>query len=252
MKLIINADDFGLTDGVNKAIVESIKHGVVTSTTLMVNQQGTDNAVALIQEHNLDCVGLHINLTLGEPISNPDTIASLVDESGHFHSRKYLVENTNSIDAEHVYIEATNQYNNAISLGVDIDHIDSHHFAAFLPNIRNGFIKFANEVALPCRRADYYIQNIQELKVKTTDIFSAKYYGDRADINGLKETILELKNSNSNVAEIMAHPGYSDSLLTQLSSYAIKREQELRTLTSLEIKAWLHEQQIELIDFKGI
>lgn len=253
MKLIINADDFGLTKGVNAAIVEAMNNGVVTTTTLMVNQLGTADAIDLIHTHKLESVGLHVNFTLGKPVSKPADIASLVDGNGEFHSRKYLTDNAEKINAEHVYIEAMNQYLNAKSYGVDIDHIDSHHFAAFLPNLRDGFIKFANKVGLPSRRADYYIDDLQALDVSTTDIFSAQFYGERANITGLKEIIIKLKGSGNKItAEIMAHPGYSDEELASLSSYTKQRERELSVLLSEEIKSWLQEQEIELIDFKGI
>ncbi|PSU34832.1 ChbG/HpnK family deacetylase [Photobacterium lutimaris] len=253
MKLIINADDFGLTKGVNAAIVEAMNNGVVTSTTLMVNQLGTADAIDLIHTHKLESIGLHVNLTLGKPVSEPEEISSLVDSNGEFHSRKYLTDNADKINAEHVYIEAMNQYLNAKSYGVDIDHFDSHHFAAFLPNLRDGFIKFANEVGLASRRADYYIEDIQALAVKTTDKFSAQFYGERANIKGLKDTILELKGSdNETTVEIMAHPGYSGDELASLSSYTTQREHELSVLLSDEIKSWLQAQEIELIDFKGI
>ncbi|MGR5065217.1 ChbG/HpnK family deacetylase [Photobacterium sp. DNB22_13_2] len=253
MKLIINADDFGLTKGVNAAIVEAINNGVVMSTTLMVNQLGTADAIDLIHTHKLESIGLHVNLTLGKPVSEPGEVSSLVDGNGEFHSRKYLTDHAEQINAEHVYIEAMNQYLNAKSYGVEIDHFDSHHFAAFLPNLRDGFIKFANEVGLASRRADYYIDDIQALAVKTTDKFSAQFYGERANIKGLKDTILELKGSDKETTvEIMAHPGYSDDELASLSSYTTQREHELSVLLSEEIKIWLQAQEIELIDFKGI
>ncbi|MGD8171774.1 ChbG/HpnK family deacetylase [Vibrio sp. TRT 21S02] len=253
MKLIINADDFGLTKSVNKAIVEAMTHGVVSSTTLMVNQSGTLDAVDLIATHQLKGVGLHVNLTLGKPVSDPSDIPTLVDDSGHFHCRQYLLDNAERVNSEHVFLEAMNQYTKAIELGVAVDHVDSHHFSAFLPNVREGFIKFVNAINLPTRRADYYVRDLSLLKVKTTDRFSAEFFDEKATLHDLKQIISESKNEGGmEVLEVMAHPGYSDASLAALSSYTERREQELEILLSGALKDWLYREQIELINFEGL
>ncbi|GAL13594.1 cellobiose phosphotransferase system YdjC-like protein [Vibrio astriarenae] len=253
MKLIINADDFGLTKQVNRAIVQAMQNGVVTSTTLMTNQPATEHAIKLIKEHQLDNIGLHVTLTSGRPISPIKNVADLIDENGQFLTYSELSKLSESIPPEQVYTEAMSQYRFAVSRGVNLTHIDSHHFAAFLPNLSEGFLAFANEVGLPCRRCDFFENNIAKLKVPTTDRFSARFYAERANKEGFKQTILELSEVVPNgTAEIMAHPAYEDDTLKSLSSYTSQREVELMVLTSFEIRTWLAQQGVELINFQQL
>ncbi|MGC9401925.1 carbohydrate deacetylase [Vibrio genomosp. F10 str. 9ZC157] len=253
MKLIINADDFGLTKGTNSAIVQAMKFGLVTSTTLMLNQLGTEDAIDIIQTYDLANIGLHVNISSGKAVSNIEDIPDLVDENGMFLGRRHLANVCESISSHQVYLEAMNQYKLALSKGVNISHVDSHHFAAFLPNLKRGFIEFANEVGLPTRRPDYYDQDLTSLTVLTPDQFSGKFYAGRSNEEGFKQTILELKENNPRgTAEIMAHPAHCDLDLAAVSSYTAQRELELNILTSPHIKQWLAEQGVELISFNDL
>jgi len=83
MKLIINADDFGLTRGVNRAVFDLAGRGSLSSTTVLVNQPYASEAVELLKLPNFS-VGLHCNLTEGAPISKPESIPFLVDANGAF------------------------------------------------------------------------------------------------------------------------------------------------------------------------
>ena len=80
MKLIINADDFGLTPAVTRGIYDAMTRGVVTSTTMMVNAWAAEYAGTLVQENPELAVGLHINVSLGTPLTD---CPSLIRE-GHF------------------------------------------------------------------------------------------------------------------------------------------------------------------------
>ena len=84
-RLIVNADDFGLTAGVNEGIQDAVEAGVVTSTTMMVNTPGFGDAVrrAAGLRDRLS-VGLHFNLTTGAPVAPASEVPSLVDGAGRF------------------------------------------------------------------------------------------------------------------------------------------------------------------------
>lgn len=84
--LIINADDFGLSPGVNQGIAEAYQAGGISSTTVMVNMPGFTDAVRLASLHPGLGVGLHFNLTYGRPVSDPRLIPSLIQADGRFHS----------------------------------------------------------------------------------------------------------------------------------------------------------------------
>ena len=91
-RLIVNADDFGLTNGVNRAIIEGHTRGAVTSATLMANMPAFDAAVGLAKDHPSLGVGLHFNIVTGQPLSE---CWSLIDDrTGDFHQLSSLIFRT--------------------------------------------------------------------------------------------------------------------------------------------------------------
>lgn len=83
-KLIVNADDFGLSSGANRAVVKAYREGILTSTSLMVGGRACDEAVALARENPGLQVGLHLTLLQGRAVSPPETVPGLVDREGNF------------------------------------------------------------------------------------------------------------------------------------------------------------------------
>ena len=105
IKLIVNADDFGLTEGTNYGIIDGHINGLVNSTTMMMNMPGTEHAVRLAKEYNLLGVGVHLVLTAGEPLLKD--VPSLVGENGSFHKQSVVREG--NINPEEVEREWTAQ-----------------------------------------------------------------------------------------------------------------------------------------------
>src|SRR5207247_5222708 len=85
--LIVNADEFGLTEHVNYGIVEAHQHGAVTSTTMLANMWAFEHAAGLARAHPTLAVGVHLNLTHGRPVLPPARVPTLVDQEGHFYRR---------------------------------------------------------------------------------------------------------------------------------------------------------------------
>src|SRR5947208_962069 len=81
-RLILNADDFGLTPGINRAVAELHAAGALTSATLMANGPAFDDAVAIAHANPTLGVGCHIVLTDGTPVSPPETIPTLLSPDG--------------------------------------------------------------------------------------------------------------------------------------------------------------------------
>ena len=85
IQLVVNADDFGLTQSVNAGIVEAHGHGILTSTTLLANGAAFDGAVEAARNARGLGVGVHLNLTEGRPVSNPRDVPSLVNAGGELY-----------------------------------------------------------------------------------------------------------------------------------------------------------------------
>ena len=143
--LIVNADDFGLTAGVSRGILEAHRHGIVTSTTLLVNREIPPSLIEELAASDLG-VGVHLNLTLGSPVASANRVPSLVDAEGRF------IRDAREASARAKVDEAR------IELGTQIDafrtimgrfptHLDSHHHVGRHSPILDLVLDFAR--ALP-------------------------------------------------------------------------------------------------------
>ncbi len=127
--LIINADDLGLTSGINRTIAELSSSGTISSTTIMVTAGDYQDALTRMKAQPTAC-GVHITMTsslpeaLVGPVSPIAEVASLVDASGKFHlDRDQFFLGANP---EEAHREATAQIERALADGIDVTHIDSH------------------------------------------------------------------------------------------------------------------------------
>lgn len=253
MKLIVNIDDLGLTEKVNESVVACFKVGVVQSTTLMMNQPATEHAIELIKQGLVPNVGLHLTLTSGKPILDPCLVPDLVDNDGYFLKQdKVLASEVLSFDQ--AYSEFKAQYDKAINAGIKLTHIDSHHFAAVFPPYKKAFIAFANDTGIPVRRVDHVVPGCEDLKVLTTEAFSAEFYAEGVTLARLQALILEFSTQIPNgTLELMSHTTLAgDTLLPTLSRYVDKRVDEFNILTSQALKNWLEINKIECIGFDSI
>lgn len=143
-RLIINADDFGFTFGSNRGILEVLAAGVVRSISVISNFPAVEE-VPLVAERFPDVsIGIHLNLSVGRPVSDPAEVSSLVDESGHFWYRRFPQKALlGKLRTGHIRKELRAQIERLKSFGVKISHWDSHQGRhLYLP-----FFKVALEVA---------------------------------------------------------------------------------------------------------
>jgi chitin disaccharide deacetylase len=149
-QLIVNADDYGLTDGVNRAIEEAHANGVVTSTTVLVSGGAAAAAGELPARHPGLDVGLHVNLTLGRPASDPARIPTLVDADGSLLAESVLLRQAlrRRIDSADVYREVLAQARALRELGVTPSHWDGHRAVAFWPWFRAPAARAAEEAGI--------------------------------------------------------------------------------------------------------
>jgi len=152
--LIVNADDFGLCEGVNAAIIDAYAAGCLSSTTLMVNGRAAQAAARLAQHHPGLGVGLHFNLTLGRPSAAAREIASLVASNGEFFSRGALVRRLllGRVSATHLAHELDRQLAAFRHLGLTPTHIDSHQHIHAFPPVFDVLARACAEHSLPLRQ----------------------------------------------------------------------------------------------------
>lgn len=245
-KLIVNADDFGLNDGVSRGILQSMAEGIVTSTSIMMNMPSAEGAITLAEAVGKRTFGLHLTLTCGRPVLDPGKIPSIVDEKGlFFHDRSQLTK-ANIIQIEE---ECRAQLQKFFGCGLKLSHIDTHHHIHELEEILPVFVKLAHENNVPLRTPQPELRDlIRTAGVKTTDIFDDRYYGGQCRIENLT-AFLASHHGFTGTVELMCHPGIVTDELRMSSKYTDGRGMELEALTSLEIKKFIVENKIILTNF---
>jgi predicted glycoside hydrolase/deacetylase ChbG (UPF0249 family) len=208
--LIVNADDFGACSGVNRGIAEAHRRGIVTSTSLMVEGSGAEEAAGLAAGCPELGVGLH----------------ALVDAAmDPFHCHR-------AIDAQLGRFEEL--------VGRAPTHLDSHHHVHARPELLAVFRRVCRRRGIPLRGYSavhscprFYGQWCGESHPEQISVASLLHILERELIDG--------------VTELSCHPGRPDPAL--VSTYATEREQELRTLCDLRVRRFLRRAGVTLIHF---
>ncbi len=151
-RLILNADDFGLTRGINRAIAELHSAGAISSATLMAAGPAFDDAIAVARAHPSLGVGCHIVLTDGAPVSPPSSIRSLIGADGK-NFRPSLVDFVQAlllgrIKEEEVAREALAQIEKLQRAGIHPTHIDTHKHTHLFPAIARPLLQVADRCGI--------------------------------------------------------------------------------------------------------
>lgn len=230
MKLILNADDFGLSRGVNFGIIDAMHYGIVRSATLMASGPAFDHAVELGKRNESLGIGIHLTLTWGYPLVSGHK--TLVDEQGKFHNLAYVESHTDCLDPVEIQKEFAAQIEKVMASGIVPTHLDSHHHVHMLPDYQGVIAAVAGQYSLPYRG---------------TKAFTADFYGTGLTFEKLRK-ILEAYQGQDPL-EVMCHPAYLDPGLQQESSYNLSRVQEYSILTASETLEYIKEKKIELINY---
>jgi predicted glycoside hydrolase/deacetylase ChbG (UPF0249 family) len=261
VRLIINADDFGLTPGVNRAIAELHDAGAVTSATLMANGPAFDNAVALALARPSLGVGCHIVLVDGTPLSDPSTIPTLLGPNrltfrnslGNFA----LGVLRGSIHQDDIRREALAQIQKLQRAGLKLTHVDTHKHTHLLSRVTRPIIRALEQSGIrairnpfeprwaaalggstrrslfvralgPGRRrfeASTPIASHRILTTRGTIGISATGHLNNSTLNAL------LRSVPDGTFELVCHPGYNDPHLDAVTTrLRTERETELRAL----------------------
>jgi chitin disaccharide deacetylase len=246
--LIVNADDFGLTRGVSRGILECYQRGIVTSTTLMVNRDADPAQLEELRSSGLG-VGLHVNLTLGTPISDPRRVGSLLDDAGQFvRDARVQAERARPEEAR---LEIGNQIE-AFRRLMDRfpTHLDSHHHVARDGALLDLLCFFARALKIPMRAQDAQVRaRAREEGIRTPEHFigdaGTEPYWSAARV------LEHLRTLPAGVSEFMTHPGYFDDELAY-SRYGKQRETEVVGLTDPGARALVAREGIQLAHFGNL
>ncbi|WP_182039029.1 chitin disaccharide deacetylase [Vibrio alginolyticus] len=242
MKVIFNADDFGLTRGVNCGIVKAHQQGVVRSTTMMVGMDAEQHALELAR-HNPDLkIGVHLRFTAGVPITKHPNLTN---------GRSYFINydelwSKQDFETQVVYDEAKAQVEHFLSLGLELSHLDSHHHAHTHPQILPVIKEVANEYRVPLRGT-----GLCQESMTIRYIFTDEFYDQKVSLDGLMAHLLSLK-ADYDLVEVMCHPAEADQALILKSGYALQRELELQVLTSPILKEQLAHHGITVTDYSEL
>lgn len=157
-RLIVNADDFGLTRGINRAIAELHQTGSLTSTTLMANGPAFDDAVETANQNPDLAIGCHIVLIDGQPISAREEISSLVANEPpekSFQSalgRFALALYSGEIQEQHIEREAVAQIRKLQHAGVRVTHLDTHKHTHMFPRVLRPLLRAAETTGVQAIR----------------------------------------------------------------------------------------------------
>lgn len=285
-RLIINADDFGYTSGVNRAIVEAHTRGVVTSSTLMATGAGFAEAVELAKTVPHLSIGCHIVLIDGVPVLPSAQIPSLTEPHGRFREglKTFAARALcGRMNPEEIEAEASAQIRKLRSAGIAVSHFDAHKHTHLFPKILRPLLRAAaaNGVRavrnpfgprLPLRSSQLLarpnlLARYAELHVLSR--FAAKFRAalDREGFTapdgslGVEVTGSLDENLFSAIArsipegtwEFVCHPGYNDAdLQAARTRLRQSRETELRVLTLPGARDTLEKQGVELISYRDL
>jgi hopanoid biosynthesis associated protein HpnK len=264
-RLILNADDFGLTAGVNRAILELHRAGVLTSASLMARAAATDEAMELARAKPSLGVGCHVVLVDGKPVLGAQNLPTLLDlRTGRFHPMlgvflKLLL--TGRIRSSEIEAETTAQINLLHSNGLRLTHIDTHKHAHMFPAVLRPVLRAARAAGIRAvrnpfepawsLRATHGAPWIRRAEVRLLRLLEPTFRRIVAEegftttdgaIGVLATGTLDsttvsslLRNLPEGTWELVTHPGYNDSDLAQAHTRLLaSRETEREALSALE------------------
>ena len=284
--LIVNADDLGWTEGVNRGILDAFRGGIVTSATLLANGAAFAEAVKATKSAPRLAVGVHLNLSDGAPTADRESVTSLLNDDGDFdHGPEDLLLKRvrGGLVVDEVEEEWDAQIQKVRDAGIRPTHLDGHKHVHMLPGLFEIALRLANKHGIEAirvsleesslrtalasssqhRSAVVMKQGVQArlLKLLARDarkeaarmgIATADYFCGIAQTGELTLEGVEqlLKSLPEGTTEFICHPGYADEALQKTATrLQASRQKELEILTDTRIRNLVASQGIRLIDY---
>lgn len=285
-QLILNADDFGLTRGVNQGIIRAHREGVLTSTTLMANGAAFDDAVECAKANPGLGVGCHLVLVGGRAVAPREEVSSLVDEQGRLpESLPVFVARVSSgmIRTKEIEREMHAQIEKIRSAGIEPSHLDTHKHTHAHPRVMVALGRVAHEVGITRVRnpaediraswetsrgdgAGISKQLVAAAAVRAVsprfaaigrkyglhwpDHFLGLAITGQLGRENLRRIIAGLGEGQT---EIMLHPGVCDAELASTGSRLLRqRETELEGLLDPDVRSAIEERGVRLITYREL
>ena len=284
-RLIINADDFGLTPGVNRAIAELHQAKALTSATLMATGPAFEDAVAIAHANPALGVGCHIVLTDGVPASPPERIPTLIGPDRK--TFRPLLLNfvfdllSGRIREEDIVCEAFAQIHRLQQAGINITHLDTHKHTHLFPAVARSLLFVAEHSSIPAIRYPFeqswslaldHGNRIRRLQVKLLSRLKTNFerqpqihnqhvlttdatIGISATGNLYNKTLHEILHAipAEGTFELCCHPGYNDSDLDRITTRLRAHRDIERNALLTEVPALaLHPNAPQLINYGNL
>jgi len=277
--LILHADDFGITTGSNRAIMDLLRENAITSASLMVPCAAMAEAAAYCRDNPAADVGLHLTLTSSEnyaygPVYRERPLRSLTTPEGFFpHHAGELEQHA---DPEEVRLELTAQIETALARGVDLTHMDNHggsllglfHGRDFLEIVFDLCVQYGLPFHFPQRIVEQPFFSEEQKQRFAARITYAEERGilliddaaglpyetpparDDAELAGqLRE---ELGKLQPGITQFVLHPAQVTEDLLALTPHYLRREQELRMMLDPGLREWMEGERIHLLGWRAI
>ena len=276
-RLIINADDFGISRSVNNGIFEAAQAGGITSTSLMVNLPDSADAVARARQCTRISVGLHFNLTVGNALTGASSLTQGKTAEFYSLSRLLAAAALGMVDEADIERECLAQIDRMTRAGFPPTHFDSHRHVHTHPSIYPSVLRAVQarripHLRVPCEPLDVNAGVLGATMKKSLLLLStrrsrrlsseARPAASAAhDITGFVGISLQggsafgdrlfslVRDLPTGTTELMTHPGYADADLAKRDNYTVEREVELKVLCSGEFHDLLRDSRVALANF---
>ena len=260
--LVVNADDLGLTVGVNNGIFETHDRGILTSASLMANAPATANAIRRLRSRPTLGIGVHLTLVDGAPMHLPDRVPTLLRDDGRLYSswKPFIVACLmGRISMGEVELELTGQIERVIDEGIRPTHLDAHKHVHMYPPVFAIVARLAEHFRIPVVRVPYEgtladvplaLWSYQDYRIAASHGIRSPQFIGRAMTGTMTAGSLTtaLRQLGPGHTELMVHPGYVDDALRQMPTRLLQsRSEEAALLTSQEIAGVLAAERIRLV-----